>query len=335
MDGPFQHCPILRNVAISRSSTLGDEDFRQLIQTFHDVDCSYEMLQSRFDELPLHKICYDRSHQLMKSINWGTSADFVKADSLGMTPLHMLACSGIHDLSLYSRIYEISPNAFAAKDKWGDLPLAYIIWSEAPMEVLHFFLEMHRRNTGTKNIDFSVMFKRLAVFAPGEYMRQAIQAQRTYFPDLEVEWNSIGAGILLDFRKQNNQCDPDRYSVTHHQTARVLLEASVSKHATCMSLEHQLHIENAITQKSEVSSFSLHQEYEYGYEDILLMVTEYAMLYRNQLVDATTLLELALWKTALLLNQNITMDDETRNEIRSDSGKLFEVVIKIVLTFLW
>jgi hypothetical protein len=216
----------------------------------------------------------------MESINRGTSADFVKSDCLGMTPLHVLACSGIHDLSLYRRIYEICPNAFVARDKWGDLPLAYIIWSEAPMEVLHFFLEMHRRNARTIPNDFSAVIKRLAVFASGEHLRRVIQAQRTYFPELVVDWQSIGAGILLDFQEQNNQ---DGFSVVHRQTVRVLLEASVSQRAVCMSLEHQLHIENAITQRvhqefdfdyddirqmSEVSSFSLHQEYEYDYEDI-------------------------------------------------------------------
>jgi hypothetical protein len=69
------------------------------------------------------------------------------------------------------------------------------------------------------------------------------------------------------------------------------------------------------------------------------MVTEYATFYHNQLVDATMLLELALWKMTLIetlqLNQNITMDDHsTREKIRSDSGKLFHVVIQIVLSFL-
>jgi len=272
----------------------------------------------------------------MESINRGTSDDFVKADCLGMTPLHVLTCSGMHDTSLYRRIYEICPSALFARDKWGDLPLAYIILSEAPMEVLHFFLEMHRRKARTIPNDFSAVIKRLAKYASGEHMRRVIQAQRTYFPELVVDWQSIGAGILLDFQEQNSQ---DGYSVIHHQTVRVLVEASVSRRSVCMSLEHQLHIEKAITQKTEVKSCSFHQKYEYDYENIRQMVTEYATFYHNQLVDATTLLELALWKMALIetlqLNQNITMDDHsTREKIRSDSGKLFNVVIQIVLSFL-
>jgi hypothetical protein len=245
----FGNCSLLRNVAISPSSTLGDEAFLQSFQTFKDIDCTFDMLKSRFDDLPLHKLCFDHSHQLMESINRGTPADFVKADCLGMTPLHVLTCSGMHDISLYRRIYEICPNAYVAKDKWGDLPLAYIILSEAPKEVLHFFLEMHRRNAGTIPIDFSALIKRLAKFTSGKYTRQAIQAQRTYFPDLEVEWDSIGAGILRDFQEQNNQLDPDGYTGIHHQTVRVLLEASVSRRSACMSLEHQVEVDNAIERR--------------------------------------------------------------------------------------
>ncbi|KAL3770443.1 hypothetical protein ACHAWU_009994 [Discostella pseudostelligera] len=323
----FKHCSLLRNVAISPSSTLGDEAFLESFQTFQDIDCKFDMIKSRFDDLPLHKACFDHSHQLMESINRGSSADFLKADCLGMTPLHVLACSGMHDLELYRRIYEICPRALFARDKWGDLPLAYIILSEAPKEVLHFFLEMHRRNARTILLDFSVMINRLAKFTSGKYMRQAIQAQRICFPDLEVEWDSIGAGILRDFQEQNNQHDQD--SVIHHQTVRVILEASVSRRSACMSLEHQVEIDNAIERRWWVN-----------YEIIRQMVIDYAQLYHNQMIGATTILEMTLWKLklneALQMNPNMTVDNqELRGQSRSDSGKVCNVVIPNVLLFLY
>jgi hypothetical protein len=97
--------------------------------------------------------------------------------------------------------------------------------------------------------------------------------------------------------------------------------------------EHQIKIEKAIVRMS-------YDEYDHEYEDIQQMVIEYATLYHNKLVDATTILELALWKMllneVLQLNQNIIITDDrsVREQIRSDSGNVFNVVISNVLPFL-
>jgi hypothetical protein len=203
MDGPgqFQHCPILRNVVIPPSSMLGDEEFLLLFPTFQDVDCTFDMLKSRFDNLPLHKLCYNHSHQLMESNNRGMLADFLKSDCLGMTPLHVLACSGKHDLSLFCRIIEICPNSLIAKDKWGETPLGYVILSGAPKEVIHYFLNACKRYDITPD-GFLDIIKRLVMFASREYLRGVIDAQRKCFPDLIVDWESVGEDTLHDLRSR-------------------------------------------------------------------------------------------------------------------------------------
>jgi len=358
----FSGCTLLRNVAIYPSPTWGDIDFLMLFRAFRIVvsppdlrgkvrsvvDCTNGMLKSRFDDVPLHKHCHDHCHQLMEIINRGTSSDFLKADCLGMTPLHVLACSGMHDLSIYLRISEICPNAYIAKDEWGGFPLAYIIWSEAPKEVLHLFLEMHRRNAGTIPLDFSAIIKELANFAFGDYMRQIIQAQRTYFRDLEIDWQIIGERIFWIFQRQYKRdlfINPVEYEyydggyVVHvREAVRVLMEASVSQRAVCMSLEHQSDIENAIVSMREVrDEFGNVYDCDDDYDDIRYMVIRYADQYHNELVEATTTLELALWKMllaeALQLNQNIMMNDRSIRRIRSESGQVFNVVIPNVLSF--
>jgi len=199
--GPFQHCPILRNVVIPPSSTLGDEEFLWLFPKFQDVDCTFDMLKSRFDNLPLHKLCYDHSHQLMESINRGTPADFLKSDCLGMTPLHVLACSGMHDLGLFRRIIEICPDSLIAKDKWGETPLGYVILSGAPKEVIHYFLNACKRYDITPD-GFLDIIKRLVMFASRECLRGVIDAQRKCFPDLIVDWESVGEDTLHDLRSR-------------------------------------------------------------------------------------------------------------------------------------
>jgi len=47
-------------------------------------------------------------------------------DCLGMTPLHILTCSTVHDLELYRVIVEKYPANLITEDRWGALPLLYV-----------------------------------------------------------------------------------------------------------------------------------------------------------------------------------------------------------------
>ena len=44
-------------------------------------------------------------------------------DCLGMTPLHILTCSSVHDLELYCLIVDNYPANLITEDGWGALPL--------------------------------------------------------------------------------------------------------------------------------------------------------------------------------------------------------------------
>lgn len=189
-EGVFTTCSLLRNVATSPWSSLENEAFLREFPIFRKLNLTIDDIKHRFDNLPLHELCFYHSPQTMQCINQWTPANLSKVDCLGMTPLHVLTCSGKHDLGLYRRIIEMCPTALFAKDKWGEIPLAYIILSGAPEEVLHFFLEMHQKD-GVMPLDYSKMIKSIAVFSKGTYITQVIQAQRTYFPDLKIDWRNI------------------------------------------------------------------------------------------------------------------------------------------------
>jgi hypothetical protein len=60
---------------------------------------------------------------------------------LGMTTLHILACSSVHDLELYRVIVEKYPANLITNDRWGALPLLYAFWGAAPAEIIEFLLE--------------------------------------------------------------------------------------------------------------------------------------------------------------------------------------------------
>jgi hypothetical protein len=68
-------------------------------------------------------------------------------DCLGMTPLHILACSSVHDIELYRLIIENYPTNLITEDRWGALPLLYAFWGASPAEILQFLLESYHHST--------------------------------------------------------------------------------------------------------------------------------------------------------------------------------------------
>ena len=70
------------------------------------------------------------------------------------------------------------------------------------------------------------------------------------------------------------------------------------------------------------------------YLEIINKVTNYARLHHKRLQEATTILELALWKAMILRSRDDNNQECTSVKCKTDAGRCAEVVIKLVLTFL-
>ena len=166
----------------------------------------------------------------------------------------------------------------------------------------------------------------------GEFIQSTIRAQRTYFPNLDVEW-----GRIVD--------ESVRLSSISIQMFRLLVEASVSKRSSCMSSEHQMEIDSRINGISNDAAGMREER-----EQLRQLITDYAQLYSQQLKEATTLIELALWKVKLdesnLLRINVDgncqkmgrdkkrvkVESLTREECRVKCGA--EEVVPSILSYL-
>ena len=175
---------------------------------------------------------------------------------------------------------EKCPNALIIEDKWGETPLKYALLSEAPLNVVIFLFSKHCTKWGQVPFDFGEAVKSLAEKKGtlGEYVQSMIRAQRTSFPNLNVDWGrivdeSVGLGSMPI------------------QMFRLLVEASVSKRSSCMSLEHQMEINSRTNGRSDDAAGVREER-----EQLRQLITDYAQLYSQQLKEATTLIELALWK---------------------------------------
>jgi hypothetical protein len=131
----FSYCRCLRNVAFPPDAVYGDNflggdgvvewyefDLNQLFGSIAEI---LRELKHRFDRLPIHSIVYYQSYNqgvlqhLIAAINIRSGQRQTlrskldptgnEQDCLGMTPLHILACSSVHDLELYCVIVRIIP----------------------------------------------------------------------------------------------------------------------------------------------------------------------------------------------------------------------------------
>jgi hypothetical protein len=116
-------------------------------------------LQHRFDGLPIHRLVYYQLYYqgvlqiLAATINMRSCQSRTlrskldptgnQQDCLGMTPLHILACSSVHNLEMYCLIVEKYPTNLITEVRWGATPLLYAFWGAAPAQIIDFLLESY------------------------------------------------------------------------------------------------------------------------------------------------------------------------------------------------
>ena len=190
------HCTDLKLVL------LDDDD------DYNDNDTAIsEALRHRFDVLPIHKICYYQSYHdtettmqsLKREINPWTSKppgqlnkSGKEQDCLGMTPLHILACSTKPTNEMFQLLIDKYPETLIMKDKWGDIPVLYAIWCNAPTEVLDLLVESYKSFHPEYEFGWSGMIQTMAKQrVPLPNIQKLVSTQRRSFPDQEYDMKSV------------------------------------------------------------------------------------------------------------------------------------------------
>jgi hypothetical protein len=143
-------CFSLRNAALAPNTNVGMmafSDCLDLLQIFDTEEAISNALKRRFDGLPIHYWIYYLSYhhmitteEFLNSIVTGENEELdptgLQQDCLGMTPLHILACSTVHQLEIYIFMVEKYPENLIARDAWGATPLLYAVWGNSPSEIV-------------------------------------------------------------------------------------------------------------------------------------------------------------------------------------------------------
>jgi hypothetical protein len=109
-----------------------------------------------------------------------------------MTPLHILACSSVHDLEIYRLIVEEYPTNLITEDRWGALPLLYAFWGAAPDEIIQFLLESYTSLYPRYVFNWTMMVKTMGrTDTPKDNIENLLNGKQMHFPDQPIDWEYL------------------------------------------------------------------------------------------------------------------------------------------------
>jgi hypothetical protein len=212
----FYNSYSLRNVAFPPNAVFGDDVFidggRTMITDLQRLFGSnariIRELQHRFDGLPIHKLVYHLSCyqgvllRLIAAVNMRSGQGRTlrskldptgnQQDCLGMTPLHILACSSVHDLEVYRVIVEKYPANLITQDRWGALPLLYAFWGAAPTEIIQFLLESYQTLHPGYVFNWTLMVETMGrCDTPKESIENLLRVKQLHFPEQPIDWDHL------------------------------------------------------------------------------------------------------------------------------------------------
>jgi hypothetical protein len=120
-----------------------DEQFMKGLKLRHVASSFTDLvskLQHRFDDLPVHRLCYYQSYyplmEAMENLRQSMYADPAagnKVDAFGITPFHILALSQTPNLSLFQALMKVCKvDTIRTKDKFGSNPIDYLCMNHIP-----------------------------------------------------------------------------------------------------------------------------------------------------------------------------------------------------------
>jgi hypothetical protein len=331
----FYNCHCLRNIAFPPNADVDDyilDEATDLLQLFGSIAEIIRQLKHRFDGLPIHFIIYYQSYyqgvlQILTTAILRGELDLTgnQQDCLGMTPLHILTCSSVHNLELYRLIVEKYPTNLIIEDRWGATPLLYAFWGGAPTVIIQFLLESYQSVYPNHVFNWTMMVETMGrCDTPKERIENLLHVQQTLFPEQPIDWE-----YLLDKFAEPSKCSfPGRPFL---ERMRFLFMCGLSSRVEALAFNlWRDYVTNMINTANFKCRFGNHSILRGIHSKLAHFEVEL-----TKLKEVTTILELALWKTKITKNGHQDMaahDANVRSQDRVTCGA--DVVIGHVLPFL-
>ena len=162
-----------------------------------------DALRNRFNELPFHSKMYYKSYhdqmtteEIMNTFIIGQNGELdptgLRQDCLGMTPLHILACSTVPCLELFQLMVEKYPENLIVKDSWGATPLLYAVLGNAPSQIVHFLVQSYQFLYPDHEFSWSDMLITLGrANSPRAVIQNLLNVRQMLSPGYIIDWDSI------------------------------------------------------------------------------------------------------------------------------------------------
>jgi hypothetical protein len=341
----FANCNCLRNVAFPPNADLVDDilggqgqqiqpEWYDLHQLFGSISELTRALQhrNRFDGLLIHSIVYYQSYNqevlqnLMEAIKFDATGN--QQDCLGMTPLHILTCSSVHDLEVYRVIVEKYPANLITEDRWGATPLLYAFWGAAPAEIIIFLLESYESLYPDHVFNWTMMIETMGrCDTPKESIEYLLSVKQMHYPEQPIDWDH-----LLDEFARTAQFV---FRSTFTERLRFLVMCSLADRVEALAFKvWRDHIIDMI----HTANFQCNGNNNQAILSTIQVKVTHFEEELPKLKETTTILELALWKLRMnkiiqaekMIQDNIGLS--IRKQSRITCGA--DVIIRHVLPYL-
>jgi hypothetical protein len=334
----FSNSSSLRNVAFPLDAVFGDkifiyeeddtEIYTDLQQLFGSNARIIREILRRFDGLPIHKLVYYQSyHQgvlqnLIAAINMRSGQSRTlrskldptgnQQDCLGMTPLHILVCSSVHDLEVYRIIIENYPTNLITEDRWGATPLLYAFWGAAPAKIVQFLLESYHSLYPGHILNWTMMLETMGrCDTPKESIENLLRVKQMHFPDQPIDWE-----YLLDEFASNSNVSFS--GVPFQERMRYLITCCLSSRVEAIGLRVLRDRGREMIYATRFNEYDSNNRVIAEIQDNLHHIENEF----RELKETTTILELALWK------MRIYEESHVKSTRRQKKGKTDESSVR-------
>jgi hypothetical protein len=331
----FKYCHCLRNVAFPPNADVRDilNGATDLLQLFGSELEIIRNLKNRFNELPVHSsVYYEPYHRgALQRVNnvIGLDATGNQQDCLGMTALHILACSSVHDLKVYHLIAVKYPANLITVDRWGALPLLYAIWGDAPVEIVNFLIICYQSLYRDHEFNWTDMVITLGrANAPVDVIQNLLDVQHTLSPGYNIGWDRILVEFATAATSRRNRLLNERFASS--ATFCFLTRCSIAARVSAIGVKHFRDDMADDWMGDEEDDFNR----EMWHNETITKLEYYESEYQK-LKKSTSLLELWLWKMnidASNIDNGVAIGDDNRLQCRISCGA--EYVIENVLPYL-
>jgi hypothetical protein len=273
-----------------------------LYQIFGTQQAIVNALQIRFIRLPVHSKMYYISYYNTMTVDKILNAFLIgengvldptglQQDCLGMTPLHILACSTVQCLELYQLIIDKYPENLIVEDAWGATPLLYAIWGDAPNEIVNFLVYRYQSLYPDHVFEWSTMLITLGrTNAPERVIQNLIDVQQSLSPEYNIDWDQVLGMMAERVEWDEPHANPKTFCFLTRCSIATRVKAIGVKHFRDAMADDWMGDDNNFNRAEWLAETVAKLEY-YEYE------------YRR-LKESTSLLTLALWKSR--------MDDDSK-----------------------